>query len=223
MLDSLLEALVTEMKVRHGVHTLVLYGSLARGDATAESDVDVAGFADVPEAYRDARPWRETVLDAFVYPSPMAVDHVTDELLKLAGGRVLLDERGLAAALIARADELERAPVAALPGHEVQTRRVWARKMVARAARGDIEAHYRLHWLLFQLLEDHYAIAAIRYPGPKRAFADLSARDPATLALFASALAPGAPLTTAVALVDHLERMPAAPFDVVGRVEDPVG
>lgn len=202
--------LIAEMRAKHAVHTLVLYGSFARGDATAESDVDVAGFADIVETYRDARPWGGTFLDAFVYPTAVATDTVTDELSKLAGGRVLVDERGLAAAMLARVDALERAPVAALPDHEIQTRRVWARKMVSRAARGDVEAHYRLHWLLFQLLEDHYAIAARRFFGPKRAFADLAARDPETLAAFERALAPDAPLSAVEALVDHLERMPAA-------------
>lgn len=203
-------ALVAEMKAKHAVHTLVLYGSFARGDASVESDVDVAGFSDVVEAYRDARSWGGTFLDAFVYPTRVATDPVTDELLKLAGGRALLDERGLAVGMLARVEALERAPIAPLPDHEIQTRRTWARKMVARAARGDVEAHYRLHWLLFQLLEDHYAVAARRYPGPKRAFADLASREPDTLAAFERALAPSAPLPVIEALVDHLERMPAA-------------
>jgi Nucleotidyltransferase domain len=39
-LDS---ALVGDLRRAHGVHTVILYGSRARGDATAESDVDSSG------------------------------------------------------------------------------------------------------------------------------------------------------------------------------------
>lgn len=200
-----LAKLVAEMRA-HGAHTLLLYGSHARGDATAESDVDVAAFADVPETYRDARLFEGVFLDAFIYPTSLAESAPTEELLKLGGSHVLIDDRGLAAPLLERVAELESAPVEPLPDHEVQTRRVWARKMVARIARGDIEAHYRRHWLLFQLLEDHYAIEARRYPGPKRAFSDLSSRAPETFAAFDRALAPDAPLEAIERLVDHLER-----------------
>ena len=43
-----MEGLVASRILRraHRVHTIILYGSYARGDATAESDVDVAAFAD---------------------------------------------------------------------------------------------------------------------------------------------------------------------------------
>jgi predicted nucleotidyltransferase len=40
-------ALIEDLRRAHGVHTLILYGSHARGDATSASDIDVAGFADV--------------------------------------------------------------------------------------------------------------------------------------------------------------------------------
>ena len=49
-------ALVDEFRRAHSVHTLILYGSLARGDANPESDIDVVGFADVAATERDARP-----------------------------------------------------------------------------------------------------------------------------------------------------------------------
>jgi len=53
-------ALIDELRRVHGVHTLLLYGSRARGDATPESDIDVAGYADVAETTRDARLWHGT-------------------------------------------------------------------------------------------------------------------------------------------------------------------
>src|SRR5512140_1895209 len=94
--------LIAEMRRAHGVHTLILYGSLARGDATRESDIDAAGFADVAETYRDARTWNDLVLDGFVYPTAIAETTVDPDMLKLCGGRILLDERGLATPLLDR-------------------------------------------------------------------------------------------------------------------------
>jgi predicted nucleotidyltransferase len=44
------------MQALYGCHTVILYGSRARGDATAESDYDVLGVRDSGEAIRDARP-----------------------------------------------------------------------------------------------------------------------------------------------------------------------
>ena len=49
------DALVAELVSAHRAHTIILYGSRARGDATAESDIDVATFAEVPTTLRDAR------------------------------------------------------------------------------------------------------------------------------------------------------------------------
>jgi len=74
--------------------------------------------------------------------------------------------------------------------------------MLARIQRGDVEAHYRAHWLLYSLLEDHFALRCQWYRGPKQALAYLAQHAPATYAAFALALAPGAPRSTLDALVD---------------------
>lgn len=200
---DLATAAAEEMQRVHAVHTLILYGSRARGDATAESDVDLAGFADVEVTYRDARRWRGVVLDAFVYPTASTGSRDPD-FLKLRGGRVLLDARGLAAGLLAGLDELDRAGPPPLPASEAQMRRVWAYKMLARIGRDDVEAHYRHHWLLYQLLEDYFALRGAWYRGPKEAFAALQASAPATHAAFARALAPGADAAALAALVEHV-------------------
>jgi len=96
------DALIDELRRLHGAHTLILYGSRARGDATAESDVDVAAFADVEATTRDARLWEGVFLDAFVHPTAVAAAAPDVEMLKLERSRVLLDERGLARPLLER-------------------------------------------------------------------------------------------------------------------------
>jgi len=197
-------ALIEELQRAHGVHTVILYGSRARGDATPESDIDVAGFADVAETARDARLWNGLYLDAFAYPTAIAEAAPELEMLKLLGGRVLLDERGLAGPLLERLAALDRAGPAALPETELRMRRVWARKTLARVRRGDVEAHYRYHWMLYQLLEDYFALRGEWYRGPKEALADLRRRAPETFAAFERALVPGAPLETLEALVERV-------------------
>jgi hypothetical protein len=199
--------LVDEMQRSHHAHTIILYGSRARGDATHDSDVDIACFADVAEVYRDARLWSAYYLDAFIYPTASLHAPSVDDMLKLCGGKVLLDARNLADALLSSLSMHLHKPVAPLAKSEIQMRSVWANKMLARIARGDIEANYRRHWLLFQLLEDCYAIAELRYPGPKLAFADLASRAPATRDAFQRALAPDASHQSICDLVAHLESL----------------
>ncbi len=194
-------ALIDEFRRMHGVHTLVLYGSRARGDATPESDIDVAGYADVAETTRDARLWNGMYLDGFVYPTALAQAPDAD-MLKLRGARVLFDERGLAGPLLDRIAALERRGPPALSEPEQRMRRVWARKMLGRIGRGDVEAHYRHHMLLTQLLEDYFALRGAWYRGPKESLAELRKSDPGTFAAFDRALVPGAPLDDLAALVD---------------------
>jgi Nucleotidyltransferase domain len=200
-LDS---ALIEDLRRVHGVHTLILYGSRARGDATAESDVDVAGFAEVAVTERDARVWNGLFLDAFVYPTALAQAPDDVDLLKLCGGRVLLDERQLAVPLLEHLAARDRRGPPPPPKGDLQMRRTWARKMLARIRRGDVEAQYRRHWLLYQLLEDYFALRGEWYRGPKLALATLRLQAPATFAAFERALAPEGSLDALEALVEHV-------------------
>jgi hypothetical protein len=199
------QALIDELRDKHGAHTIILYGSHARGAATKESDVDAAAFADGATIERDARVWNGVYLDAFIYPTSVARAPNAD-LLKLRGGRVLLDERGLADPLLEQLDALDQAGPPPLAASEKQMRRVWARKMLGRIDRGDLESNYRRHWLLYQLLEDYFDLRGQWFRGPKLAFAQL---DPDTRAAFERALAVGAPTEDIAALVERVLDEPA--------------
>ncbi len=188
--------LVDELRRVHGVHAAIVYGSYARGDATEESDVDVATFADVAEITRDARLWNGIYLDAFVYPTDV---EPSVDLLKLVGGQIVLDDRGVARRLLDRLDELERRGPAPLSEPEARMRRVWARKTLARVQRGDAEGNYRRQQLLVNLLEDYFALRSTWFRGAKVALAEL---PPDVRAAFVSALAPDAPHEALARLVE---------------------
>jgi hypothetical protein len=195
-------ALIEELRRVHGVHTVLLYGSRSRGEATAESDIDVASYADSASVTRDARLWNRMYLDAFVYPTQRLGEAPDVDALKLCGAQILLDERGLAGAYLERVAAFEQQGPPALSEAEQRMRRVWVRKMLARIRRGDVEAHYRHHWLLYALLEDYFALRGRWYRGPKRALGDLLSDAPDAFVAFERALVPGAPLAALEALVD---------------------
>lgn len=204
-------SLIEELRRVHGVHTIILYGSRTRGEATPESDIDVASYADVAEITRDARLWNDMYLDAFVYPTARLDEAPDGDMLKLCGGQVLLDERGLAEHYLEQVAALEEQGPPALSEAEQRMRRVWVRKMLARLRRGDVEAHYRHHWLLYQLLEDYFALRGEWYRGPKRALADLLGNRPETFVAFERALVPGAPLEVLEALAEVVVGEPEQP------------
>lgn len=195
-------ALIDELRRTHGVHTVILYGSRSRGEATAESDIDVASYADVASVTRDARLWNMMFLDAFVYPTERLAEAPDADALKLCDAQVLLDERGLAEPYLERIAALEQQGPPALSEAEQRMRRVWVRKMLARLRRGDVEAHYRHHWLLYALLEDYFALRGQWYRGPKRALGDLLINAPDAFVAFERALVPGAPLGALEALAE---------------------
>ena len=188
--------LVDELRHVHGVHAAILYGSHARGDATAESDVDIATFAEVAEITRDARLWNGVYLDAFVYPSDT---EPSVELLKLVGGQIVLDDRGVARRLLDRLVELERGGPPPLSEPEARMRRVWAQKTLARIRRGDAEGNYRRQQLLLNLLEDYFALRGAWFRGAKVALAEL---PPEARAMFERALLPDAPHEALARLVE---------------------
>lgn len=200
-----IDGVVDEYRRVHRVHTLLLYGSHARGDATADSDLDLAGFADdVATTQRDARVVHGTFLDGFVYPTEHAQRPPDPEMLKLIGARILVDERGLATSLLAAIEELDRRGPEPLTDDDAQMRRVWARKMLARIRRDDLEARYRRHWLLYQLLEDYFALRTRWYRGPKVALRELATIDRDAFSAFERALAPDASLDALGALVERV-------------------
>ncbi|MGI4794561.1 MAG: nucleotidyltransferase domain-containing protein [Janthinobacterium lividum] len=184
-----------------GFHTAILYGSHARGDWDAASDIDVMAFRDGADPTHAAGRWRDVFLDLFVYPSDA---EATPDWLRIHGGRVLFQRNGGGDRVLSSVAALYEAGPSLLDAVAAQTRCLWLEKMLARAAKGDVEGNFRRHWLLSALLEDYCALRGRWYLGPKQALLALARECPRDLAVLGAALEPGATLKTigsAVALV----------------------
>jgi hypothetical protein len=199
----LLQRLCDELVQRHGVHTVILYGSRANNTAVAGSDIDVAAFWPQAHTLRDTRLFHGEYLDLFIYPDTLLAQPSADDL-KLRGGQVLLQRGQEGDHCLAALDVLHAAGPLPLPADELQARRDWARKMLGRIARGDTEGHYRRAWLQMALLEDWFVLRGRWYEGPKRALAWLAEHEPTTRLAFDAALAPNASWDTLRLLVDQV-------------------
>lgn len=190
--DPVIEALCHRLVAEHAAHTVLLYGSRARGTHTPDSDYDVAAFAPRPALLRITDRVGPAHLDVFVYPEATLAS-VTDELLRLRGARVLLQrDDGGADHFLARLDAHHAAGPPALSADEQRARIDWLAKMAQRMRRGDAEGHFRRVWLLTALLEDYFVLRRRWYEGPKQALAWLARHDEPAHALFTQALQPGA-------------------------------
>lgn len=181
-----------ELTENHHCHTVILYGSRARGDFNKNSDIDVLGIRDSGDAYRIGRPWNGYLLDAWVYgeenlPTP-------DNLFQIANGVVLTERDDMGTKLLCEIQCKLSTPPKPLPTWELELRVTWIEKMLARAAAGDAEGDYRRHWLLYSLLEDWFAFAERHYLGPKESLKFLETSEPSLFLKFQQALRPSADL-----------------------------
>jgi hypothetical protein len=185
--------LVREIKAKHRPHTLILYGSRARGDATPASDYDLIGFRKGGTLRRDARKAEGVWLDAFVYPdAPLKLI----ELLRIRGGKVLFQKAGFGDRILARLDKLYAQGPKPLSPDEITVKKAWPKKMLTRIKHGDPEGNYRRAMLLYVLLEDYFALRGLWYEGPKAALWWLRHNKPDLHAQFEAALKPNADLPT---------------------------
>lgn len=172
---------------RHRCHTVILYGSRAKGTADPGSDWDVLGVRAEGASMREARPLGDAWLDAFIHPESH-FEKLDEGCLRFLDGQVLVDQQGFGKRLLERIAAFERQGPPPLADEAAL--RAWYPKMLARIARGDVEARYRRAWLLFDALEAWFRLRGKWYRGPKESLAWMSAHEPAAYAVFARALEP---------------------------------
>ncbi|MEY4544493.1 MAG: hypothetical protein RL685_688 [Pseudomonadota bacterium] len=187
------ERIALEVMVANGCHTVILYGSWPRGQATADSDVDVLCVREEGKAFRDARVAAEGVyIDAFIYPR---ADVASPDLplMRVLGGVVLREVDGLGTGLLTQLQALYARGPAPMPDDQRRAVVLWASKMLARIrGQRDLDANYRRMQLSMQCIEDYFALRGKWFEGPKHAFAWLRQHDAGAYRRFVHAALAGA-------------------------------
>ena len=186
--DKMLCSIVEELQTIYHCHIIVLYGSRARGDFKSTSDYDVAGFTSIDEKKWIARfdSTHQVFHDIFIFPKK-ELAAPNDTHLQMSDGVVILDHADIGKHFLETLKSMEAEPLS-ITDDELQARRVWYQKMLARAEVGDLEGKYRHIWSIFTILEDYFAFKKMRYHGPKKAFQYLNKYDLDVLNLFEGAL-----------------------------------
>jgi predicted nucleotidyltransferase len=192
--DPHVEHFVQILEQEHHCHTVILYGSRAIGLQSSSSDYDLLGIRLDGDDTRDARFVNGVFLDAFI-KSEKTIAEGAHAFLHIRNGIVLRDPYGMGARLVADVAVALESPPVEVSAAEIEARRTWCHKTLGRirfATATDIEAHYRRHWLLVDLLEFYFVLRRRHYLGPKESFRWLSTNDAPAYQAFAAALAPGA-------------------------------
>lgn len=207
--DPQLDKFVRILEDEHHCHTILLYGSRATGTHSPSSDYDMLGIRREGEDSRDARFVDGHFLDAFIRTEKTIADG-PHGFLHVRGAIVLRDPHGMGARLLADVASALQSPPPEAPAAEIEARRVWCTKMLGRirnAAPDELEAHYRRHWLLVDLLEFYFILRRRHYLGSKESFRWLKENDESAHAAFAKALVPDANADAIAQLVDAVVRI----------------
>jgi hypothetical protein len=201
---DLLTKLSAELQTTYDCHTAILYGSRARDDWDAASDIDIMAFRDAGGPERVASQWNGLFLDLFVHATN---DEADPSWIRIHAGRVLFQRGAFGDDVLTKVHAQYTAGPEQIPEAEISIRKAWAAKMLRRAAKGDAEGDYRRHWLLFSLLEDYFAARGRWYLGPKQALRTMEDMNAKHCEVFKMALKPEASLAA-------IEQAVAATFEL---------
>lgn len=202
--DQVIETVVEKLATHHACHTIILYGSRARGDFTDASDYDIAGIRESGLQFREARFSNGVYLDLFVYPEK-DLETLHSGWLDLRQGRILLEKGDFATRFFARLEAFENEGPKLLRVDEIEAYRTWYQKALDRIKMGGIQGDLRRMELVPTLLEHYFTTRGHWYRGPKASFKWLTTHKPHLYSAFEAAFHPQATTTTLAALVSLVD------------------
>ncbi|MCX4027221.1 nucleotidyltransferase domain-containing protein [Endozoicomonas sp. SM1973] len=182
-MEKVVQLAIKELQAKYNPHTVILYGSVARNEATDTSDIDIACFCDREDEVKDARIFHGIYLDAWIYPTS-ALEEVPDTALRFADGIAVVDKQGYGKNYIDKVNKKLAKGVDKVSDSDLAHVKAWLNKMLTRAAIDDMEGNYRRTWLQFELLETYFKTRGLWFLGHKKSFSYLESNDPEAYALF---------------------------------------
>ncbi|UXI02377.1 nucleotidyltransferase domain-containing protein [Photobacterium sp. TY1-4] len=214
--DPLIEALVRALQAQYQPHTIIFYGSRARGDATATSDIDVACFVDDHPELKDARLFQGVYLDNWVYPT-QAMQHISKDTLRFADGACLVDQRGLGEEFLTKVRKKFAAGPERLSDSDRAHTTEWISKMLQRIETEDVEGMYRRCWLQLELLEVYFHLRDQWFLGPKKSFQLLKDKNPVGYQLFFNSYQAPTDLKKLQLLANHVSTIASFYLEGIGN------
>ncbi|MBS4537130.1 nucleotidyltransferase domain-containing protein [Clostridium sp. D2Q-11] len=171
---------------KYKVHTIVLYGSYAKGNFTDESDIDILCFYEGYEKLHDSSIIMDKQLDAWIYP--ITQSRKARDYIHIHGGQLILDNRYIGERLLNDIEEEYNKGPKIKTDEEKEHLRNWLNKMNERTKKRDIEGNFRYHWMLKDSIEIYFNIKDMWYLGPKESLKWLYFNDEKGYDLFSKAL-----------------------------------
>lgn len=181
--DPVLGEIVQFLTIDCQCHTVLLYGSRARGQATASSDYDLAGVRSQGPNLRIARQVEGHDWDLFLYQES-DLRRFGDQQRAWKDALLLVDRHGYGARLMRRLKRFLATPPASAPPDEIAACKAWSLKQLVRCGVGDVHGDFRRLELAVAALSDYFRLRELPYPGPKAALQWLKENDAACYGCF---------------------------------------
>lgn len=182
-----LDGILRYLKESYDPHTIISFGSVARGTYTPESDFDVVVISDTAKLGTDTAEIDGVLLDAFIYNTRDVLETTPTELLQIYESKLLLDEKGLGIWLKNNVRQY-------VQNRQKKTReeknylRSRMRKQLRRSEQGGAQGLYRLCWILKDSLDTYFSLRDELYYGPDDALERMQKNAPNDYALYEAAM-----------------------------------
>lgn len=202
--DLIFQKMLRHLEVSFNCHTIILYGSRARGvGVTDSSDYDILAIRETGENIREANEYDGKFIDAWIY-SESILNEVDSSLIRIKDGLIIKQKRHFGTNLLKKVKEIFDEGPSPIPQWEAVLIVSWLQKMYKRSQLEDIEGNFRRHWLLFDCLESYFKLRGLWYFGPKESFKWLITNDKKVYLAFEKALEMHASLEDIQNLVENV-------------------